>query len=124
MKTKWIASAALILGLGAMSAFAADATGTWSGQMAGPNGEGFPLAFSFKQDGMKLTGTVKGPQGEPIEITDGKADGDKISFTISVNGGQMVIKHEGVVKGDSLELTSKSDQGDFPGGKMTLKRDK
>jgi len=49
-------------------------------------------------------------------------DGDKISFKVSFNG--MTITHEGTVNGDEIKLTSKSDQGDFPGGEMTLKRSK
>jgi len=115
--------AAFLLALSAVTALAADVTGNWSGQFAGPNGDGMALTFSFKQDGAKLTGTVQGPQGEPIEISEGKIEGDKISFTVTVNG-QMVIKHEGTVSGEEIKLTSKTDQGDFPGGAMTLKRTK
>jgi hypothetical protein len=40
----------------AASAFAADVTGTWTGKMAGPNGDGFQITFTFKVDGPKLTG--------------------------------------------------------------------
>jgi hypothetical protein len=65
---------------------------------------------------------VAGPQGDPIEISDGKVDGDKITFTVSFNG--FTIKHEGTISGDEIKLTSKTDQGDFPGGTMTLKRAK
>jgi hypothetical protein len=36
----------------------------------------------------------------------------------------MVITHEGVVSGDTIKLTTKSDQGDFPGGGITLTRAK
>jgi hypothetical protein len=36
----------------------------------------------------------------------------------------MVIMHEGVISGDTIKLTTKSDQGDFPGGEMTLTRTK
>jgi hypothetical protein len=76
----------------------------------------------FKQDGAKLTGTVQGPRGDPIEIADGKIDGDKLSFTVSFNG--MTIQHEGVLHDDEIKLTTKTDQGDFPGGEMTLTRSK
>jgi len=114
--------AAVLMAFCAATAFAADVTGTWSGDMAGPNGDSFHLTFTFKEDGAKLTGTVTGPQGDPIEISDGKIDGDKLSFTVNVNG--MVIKHEGVVSGDTIKLTTKSDQGDFPGGDITLTRAK
>ena len=103
-------------------AFAADVTGSWTGEMKGPNGEAFQIGFTFKQDGAKLTGTVTGPQGDPINITDGKVEGDKLSFNVSFNG--MTIIHEGVINGDEIKLKTKSDQGDFPGGEMLLKRSK
>ncbi|MEP6717121.1 MAG: hypothetical protein ABJC09_16240 [Terriglobia bacterium] len=112
----------VLMAFSVIAAFAADVTGAWSGQMGGPNGDGFQISFTFKQDGAKLTGSVAGPQGDPMPIADGKVDGDKVSFTVSFNG--MVIKHEGTVAGDEMKLTSKADQGDFPGGEMTLKRAK
>ena len=122
MKRLLCVCAALMMAFCAATAFAADVTGAWTGDMVGPNGDSFHLSFTFKQDGIKLTGTVTGPQGDPIEIADGKIDGDKLSFTVNVNG--MVIKHEGVVSGDTIKLTTKSDSGDFPGGDMTLTRAK
>jgi hypothetical protein len=115
--------AALLLTFGAATAFAAtDVTGAWTGKMVGPNGDGVQITFTFKQDGVKLTGTVGGPMGDPMEITDGKVDGDKLSFNVSFNG--MTIKHEGVITGDTIKLTTKAEGGDFPGGEMTLTRNK
>ena len=122
MKKLMYVCAALMMAFTAASAFAADVTGTWTGKMAGPNGDGFQITFTFKVDGTKLTGTITGPQGDPMEISDGKVDGDKLSFNVSVNG--MTIKHEGVITGDTIKLTPKSDGGDFPGGEMTLTRNK
>lgn len=122
MKVSRFFSIAILMAFCAIMACAADFTGTWAGQMAGPDGAGASISFTFKQDGAKLTGTVAAPQGDPIEITDGKVDGDKISFTVSFNG--FTIKHEGILSGDEIKLTSKTDQGDFPGGEMTLKRTK
>lgn len=111
--------ALLLFALSPALAMAADVTGTWTGAMKGPDGAGdFQLSFTFKQDGAKFTGSVQGPGGEAIPITDGKIDGDKLTFTVSFNG--MVISHEGTITGDEMKLTSKSDQG-F-GGEMTLKR--
>jgi hypothetical protein len=106
------------------AAWAADVTGKWTGQMAGPDGSGgFEISFTFKQDGAKLTGTVQGPQGDPIEIADGKVDGDKISFVVKIdaNGG-MKITHDGTIGGDEIKLNSKVEGGDFPAGSITLKR--
>jgi hypothetical protein len=114
---------AALLVLGAISAFAADVTGKWTGNMQTPNGD-FALEFTFKQDGNALTGSVQGPQGEPTPISDGKVEGDKLSFTVKVGDGQMVIHHEGTISGDTIKLSSKSDQGDFPGGGITLTKAK
>jgi len=122
MKKLFCVCAALMMAFCAATAFAADVTGAWSGDMVEPGGNSFHLSFTFKQDGAKLTGTVTGPQGDPIEIADGKIDGDKLSFTVNVNG--TVIKHEGVVSGNTIKLTTKSDSEEFQGGDITLTRAK
>jgi hypothetical protein len=107
-------------------AFAADITGKWTGEMAGPDGGGMTVTFHFKQDGAKLTGTSEGPGGE-MQIKDGKVDGDKIVFTVSFDGGggEMKIVHEGTIKGDEITLKIKmGDGGEGPGGELKLKRAK
>jgi hypothetical protein len=112
---------AMIMALTTASAFAADVSGTWTGDMKSPDGaNSFQLSFTFKQDGAKLTGTVQGPQGEPIAISEGKVDGDKLFFNVSFNG--MTIVHEGTINGEEIKLTSKSDMG--PSGDILLKRSK
>jgi opacity protein-like surface antigen len=125
MKRLLYACAALILAFTPVAAKAAtDVSGTWTGAMAGGQG-GFQLSFTFKQDGATLTGSVKGPQGDPIAISEGKVDGDKISFKVVIQGGT-TITHEGTLNatGDEIKLTTKSDNGQFPGGEMTLTRAK
>jgi hypothetical protein len=130
MKKLLCICAALMMAFGTLTARAADVTGSWTGEIKSPDGNAFQIAFTFKQDGTNLTGSVAGPQGDPIAISDGKVDGDKITFKVSFNG--MVISHEGTfaksadgtTDPDEIKMTSKSDQGDFPGGEMTLKRTK
>jgi hypothetical protein len=114
--------AAIAMTLTAATAMAADVTGTWIGESATPDGNSFQLTFTFKQDGAKLTGTVQGPQGEPIDISNGKVDGDKFTFDVSFNG--MTIHHDCTVDGDTIKMTTKSDNADFPGMQLTLKRQK
>ena len=120
MKKILLVCAALAMGLTCVTARAANVTGTWVSEMKTPNGDTFNLWFDFKQDGATLTGTVKGPQGDPIAISDGKVDGDKISFKVSFNG--MTINHEGMIGADEIKLTTKSDSADFPGMELILKR--
>jgi hypothetical protein len=124
MKSWMMVCAALVAMLGARPLLAAtDLTGKWTADMKMPDGNSFALTFDFKQDGTKLTGTVTGPQGDPVPIDNGKVAGDKFSFTVSING--MTIHHDGTITGeDEIKMTTKSDSGDFPGGEMMLKRAK
>jgi hypothetical protein len=118
----WIAlCAALLIVFSARPLIAAtDITGTWVGDLSTPDGNTFPLKFNFKQDGSKFTGTVDGPQGDPLAISDGKIDGDKITFTVTFN--DTVIHHEGTIDGDQIKVSSKSDNGQMPPMQFTLKR--
>jgi hypothetical protein len=112
----------------AASALAADMTGKWVGEMSGPEGGGgFTITYNFKQDGAKLTGTVEGPGGEPMQVKEGKVEGDKFSFIVSFEGGPngaMKITNEGTVNGDEAKMTSKFEGGDFPPSTIVLKRAK
>jgi hypothetical protein len=125
MKTLLCICAAVIMTLSPLTVRAAtDITGTWKGGMKAPDGStAFQLSFTFKQDGAKLTGTVLGPQGDPIAISDGKIDGDKISFKVVINA-DMTIVHEGTINaaGDEIKLGSTSERG--PSGDLVLKRSK
>jgi opacity protein-like surface antigen len=117
---------AVLMAVLAGAALAADITGKWTGTSSmGDNA--FTLTFAFKQEGEKLTGTVTGPQGDPLPISDGKVQGDKLSFTVKVDmgGNSMKITHDGVIKGEEITLGTKVEGGqDFGGGPMTLKRTK
>jgi len=106
--------------LSAATAMAADVTGTWTATANSPDGSGMQLTFTFKQDGTTLTGTVLPPQGDSVQISNGKVDGDKFTFDVSFNG--MTIHHDCTVAGDTIKMTTKSDSGDFPGMEMTLTR--
>jgi hypothetical protein len=113
--------AVLILTLGTAAESVADVTGSWSTAMKTPDGQSFPLTFTFKQDGVALTGTVQGPQGDPIAISNGKIDGNNFSFTVSFNG--ITIHHDCTVIGDDeIKITTRSDSGDFPSVELTLTR--
>jgi hypothetical protein len=114
-----VAGVALVLT--AASALAADISGTWTASAQTPNGD-FTLTFTFKQDGTSLTGSVQGPQGDAIAISNGKVDGDKFTFDVSFNG--LTIHHDCTISGDEIKMTTKSDNADFPGMTMTLKRAK
>ena len=96
----------ILLALGILliagSAFAADIDGKWQGEVVG---QSMKIAFNFKAEGAKLTGThIINNQETAIE--EGKIDGDKISFTVTLNMGQeMKIPHKGTISGDEIKMT-------------------
>ncbi|WP_058188194.1 hypothetical protein [Terracidiphilus gabretensis] len=119
--------AVLLAAVAARGTFAAtktnatDITGTWAGDLTTPDGNGFTLTYTFKVDGAKLTGSVQGPQGDPLNLDNGKVDGDKFSFDVSFNN--MTINNEGTVNADdTIKLSTKASDGSFPPGELTLKR--
>jgi hypothetical protein len=121
MKTLLCICAALAMTLGTASLRAVDVTGTWTAEITAPDGNSFQLSLTLKQDGATLTGSVQGPQGDPIAISNGKIDGDKFSFDLSFNG--MTVHHNcTVVSDDEIKLTAKPDARDSPGMELTLHR--
>jgi len=94
-----------VLFLLAASAFAADVDGKWSGTVSTPMGD-IPVAFSFKADGLMLTGTTMGLDGMDVAIKDGKIDGANITFTVTFDFGGMpfTLVYKGVVSKDSIKF--------------------
>ena len=106
--------AALALGLvlfAAAPALAHDVDGKWAGTVNTPMGD-FPVAYEFKSDGAKLTGSTTGPDGGQVPIKDGKIDGNTITFTVSFDFGGMPLdlSYKGVVSAGEIKFT-----GEFAG---------
>ncbi len=72
--------------LAALTMAAADASGKWTAEMPGRDGNTMTITMNLKADGDKLTGTVSGRRGDS-DISEGKLDGDTIHFTIKMEGG-------------------------------------
>ena len=125
MQRRQFAYLTVLFGLLSVAAWASDISGNWVGSISGGGGD-FTLTYSFKQDGDKLSGTVQGPQGDPLPLTDCKIDGDKISFAVKVDmgGNAATFSSKGVIKGDEIVLTTTNDAGMDMGGDMTIKRQK
>ena len=102
---KFFALVTMILVL-SVPVFAADVDGKWTGNFSTPNGD-LPVAFTFKADGEKLTGSTTGFDGAEVPLSDGKVDGKNISFKISYDFGGMpfVLNYKGVVSPAEIKLT-------------------
>ena len=111
---KFFASVAALLLL-AVSAFAADVDGKWTGSVSTPMGD-FPVAFNFKADGTMLNGSMAGPDGGDIAIKDGMIDGANISFWLSLDMGGNALKltYKGVVAADQIKISGEADGMPFP----------
>src|ERR1700733_7151882 len=61
------------------AAIIADVRGQWSATFNAPDGNAYPLTYTFKLDGPKLTGTLE-TSGMSVPIDSGKVDGENVSF--------------------------------------------
>jgi hypothetical protein len=97
----------------AVSAFAADVDGKWTGNVSTPNGD-IPVTFNFKADGAMLNGSMAGPDGSDIAIKDGMIDGANITFWLSIDmgGNAMKLVYKGVVASDEIKISG--DAGGMP----------
>ena len=93
--------------------FAADPTGTWSGDQPGRDGNTYHITFKLKVDGGTLTGTMGGDQFEQ-PIKNAEIHGDDISFTVHLEFGDGIdLKYTGKVAADRIDFKvqrSGSDQ--------------
>jgi len=87
------------------TASAADATGTWSGNLkvAGPDGQvqDDTIHLVLKQDGTKLTGTAGPSADQQLPIDKGVVDGSKVTLEVAV--GQGTFKFELALDADHLK---------------------
>jgi hypothetical protein len=87
------------------SVHAATVDGKWTGTIDSPNGPA-QISFTFQADGNTLTGSTTGPDGNVVQIKNGKIDGDKISFALDLDFGGMpfTLAYTGVVTADQIKL--------------------
>jgi|SRR6185312_4206100 len=119
MKRK-ILTTIILLGFFAVcvAAVVADLNGKWGGVLNAPDGNQYPLAYTFKIDGEKLTGTLEA-NGMSVPLDSGVVKGDKVKFSVTVNGNAFAHTGQYYAAGDSVGMDV-----DFMGTKThtTLKR--
>jgi len=95
-----------------LTMMAADATGKWTAETQGRNGNAMTVTINLKADGDKLTGTVSGRNGD-IDISNGKMDGDSVAFDVvrEFNGNTMTQHYSGKLDGDTIHFTIKMEGG-------------
>ena len=93
--------------LTALSAFAADFTGTWTGTMKLKRPDGVVVqdgtAFlKLKQTGDAVTGEAGSGDGDALEIQNGKSQGDQLSFQARENADSPLLDVKLTLKGEEL----------------------
>jgi hypothetical protein len=112
-----------LLAVLALTASAADISGTWKGTLETPGGS-FENTFVLKADGANLTGTLQGGPGGELKIDEGKIDGDKVTFTVTMEFGKLT--YAGTFTADDLKLkvSMSGGGGDMPPLELNCKRAK
>jgi hypothetical protein len=95
-------------------------TGDWDVTVVSPQGEN-TTPVTFKQDGNKVSGIFKSPQGQ-LPFDGGTMTGSELKFvfTINVQGMELPITLTGKVDGE--KIAGKADFGGFAEGDWSAKR--
>lgn len=111
-----------LVGVLALSSFAADVSGKWKAEFETPNGQTRTSNLTLKADGETLTGTISGRGGDTA-ISEGKVSGDEISFVVvrDFQGQQMKSQYKGKVAGDEIKMSVQFRE-DMPAREMVYKR--
>lgn len=104
MKRKILTTVLLIccVAIGFAAVFA-DLNGKWSGVLNAPDGNQYPLTYSFKVDGSKLTGTLD-VNNISVPIDSGRVSGNDIMFSVTVEGVPYPHKARYYSAGDSVAV--------------------
>lgn len=86
--------------------------GTWTGEVQGGRGPQ-TLTITLKADGGKLTGSVGGGRGGPINIDEGTISGSDLKFKTKQmgRGGEIVFSWTGALKGDEIAFSRTPEGG-------------
>ena len=101
MKKKSLLLSVLVSFVVVCSAAILDLSGKWKGTLHLPNND-FPLSYTFKVDGEKLTGSVEGPDGS-VDIDKGTFKDNVLTFDSTLPSGE-VIHQTGKYYGDSTTV--------------------
>jgi hypothetical protein len=84
-----------------LMAVIASLDGKWVGVINTPDGNVLNVAYNFKVDGDKLTGTAESPSGM-VTIDSGRVAGNDFSFKVTVDGND--YPHKGKFYDDSCGI--------------------
>ena len=118
----WVIALFAITGLVALGA---GIDGKWTAEVQGRAGTQ-TQTLTLKSAGDKLTGTIDGGRGGPVEISEGMLHGNDVMFKVVRDfgdKGKFEQNYKGTLAGDELKLTMEAGGGRGKGPQeMTFKR--
>ena len=93
--------------LAAVSTLAAGADGKWECGVKGGDGQVRPLVATLKAEGMKLTGTVNGMNGQPdVELFTAMAHGEELMWSSKrpTPNGVVQFDYKAKLSGEELQI--------------------
>ena len=86
--------------------------GTWTGEAPGGRGPQ-QVTLTLKVDGVKLTGSVGGGRGGPVNIEEASLSGSTVKFKTKQmgRGGEIVMSWAGTLKGDEIAFSRTPEGG-------------
>ena len=110
MRTLSYALAALVVAVAAAAAARADINGNWVITFNTPNGA-IDATASFKVDGDKLSGTIRGEAGETAVTGTVKGESFTVAFEVQTPNGNFSINMQGQQDGEAIKGTFDFGQG-------------
>ena len=118
----WVIALVAITGLMALGA---GIDGKWTAEVQGGKGPQ-TQTLTLKSTGDKLTGSIDGGRGGPVEISEGMLHGNDVMFKVVRDfgdKGKFEQNYKGTLSGDELKLTMEAGGGRGKGPQeMTFKR--
>src|SRR5438270_582154 len=88
---------------GASGAAGKDATGTWTLAIEPFDGKAQPGTLKLEQESETLTGKFTHPNGQSLEIREGKIHDGQVSFFVQAGPNGPKIHHHGKLEGDTIK---------------------
>jgi hypothetical protein len=86
-----------------VAAVFADLNGKWTGVLNAPDGNQYPLAYTFKVDGGKLSGTLE-VNGTAVPLDSGMVKGNDFKFSVTVENNAYPHTGRYYAAGDSVGM--------------------
>lgn len=90
----------------AVSAFAADVSGTWKFTTVTPNGDQITATLKLQSEGSKVSGTIEADFPGKVTIDEGSLEGDDLRLKVTVtneDGSKVAYGINGTLKGAEMK---------------------